>query len=214
VVADGIVTGRRTLANITKYVLNTVSANFGNMSTVALTSMFLRFIPLLPSQILLNNLLSDGPLLAIAGDNVDPMLLHRPRRWNIPVIARFMIGFGLLSAVFDLILIVALLHGYGATVPVFRTVWFVESACSEVLVTFAIRTHLPFYRSKPASLLLRSSAAAALVAFGLPLTRFGQQSFQFVPLPSSVAILVLGVLVAYFLAVELAKAPFFRLFER
>jgi P-type Mg2+ transporter len=213
VVAEGVVAGRRTFANITKYVLNTVSANFGNMSTVALTSMFLQFIPLLPSQILLNNLLSDGPLLTIASDNVDPVLLQRPRRWNIPVIARFMVGFGLLSAVFDLILIVVLLELYRVSVPVFRTAWFVESACSEVLVTFAIRTHLPFYRSRPASLLLWSSAAAALVAFGLPFTRFGQQSFQFVPLPSSVALLVLGILVAYFLAVELAKAPFFRIFE-
>jgi len=214
VVADGIVAGRRTFANITKYVLNTVSANFGNMSTVALTSVFLRFIPLLPSQILLNNLLSDGPLLTIAGDNVDPVLLQRPRRWNVPLIARFMIGFGLLSAVFDVILIAVLLDVYRVTVPVFRTAWFVESACSEVVVTFAIRTQLPFYRSRPAFLLLWASVAAALVAFGLPFTRFGQQSFQFVPLPSSVAILVLGVLVAYFLAVELAKASLFRLFER
>jgi Mg2+-importing ATPase len=214
VVADGIVAGRRTFANITKYVLNTVSANFGNMSTVALTSMFLRFIPLLPSQILLNNLLSDGPLLTIASDNVDSVLLQRPRRWNVPVIARFMVGFGLLSAVFDVILIVVLLEVYRATVPVFRTAWFVESACSEVLVTFAIRTHLPFYRSRPAALLLWSSAAAALVAFGLPFTRLGQQSFQFVPLPSSVVVLVLGVLAAYFLVVELAKTSFFRLLER
>lgn len=214
VVAEGVVAGRRTFANITKYVLNTVSANFGNMSTVALTSMFLRFIPLLPSQILLNNLLSDGPLLTIASDNVDPVLLQRPRRWNIPVIARFMVGFGLLSAVFDLILIVVLLELYRVSVPVFRTAWFVESACSEVLVTFAIRTHLRFYRSRPAALLLGSSAVAALVAFSLPFTRFGQQSFQFAPIPSSVAMLVVGVLLAYFLAVELAKAPFFRIFER
>jgi Mg2+-importing ATPase len=213
VVADGIVAGRRTFANITKYVLNTVSANFGNMSTVALTSMFLRFIPLLPSQILLNNLLSDGPLLTIAADNVDPVLLHRPRRWNIPEIGRFMFGFGLLSAIFDLILIAALLAMYRTSVPLFRTAWFVESACSEVLVTFAIRTHVPFYRSRPASLLLWSSAAAVIIAFGLPFTRFGQQSFQFVPLPPGVAVLVVGVLVAYFLAVEAAKAPFFRLFE-
>jgi Mg2+-importing ATPase len=214
VVADGIIAGRRTFANITKYVLNTVSANFGNMSTVALTSMFLRFIPLLPAQILLNNLLSDGPLETIAGDNVDPELLHRTRRWNIAVIARFMVGFGLLSAVFDLILIILLLRGYQAAVPAFRTAWFVESACSEVLVTFAIRTRLPFYRSRPGSLLLWSSAAALLVAFGLPFTRVGQETFQFVPLSSGLSVLVCGVLVAYFLAVEAAKQAFFRRFEQ
>jgi Mg2+-importing ATPase len=212
VVADGIVTGRRTFANITKYVLNTVSANFGNMATVALASLFLWFIPLLPSQILLNNLLSDGPLLTIAGDHVDPALLHRPRRWNIPVIARFMVGFGLLSAIFDLILIVVLLQGYGAAVPVFRTAWFVESACSEIIVTFAIRTRLPFYRSRPGSLLLWSSAAALLVAFGLPFTRMGQDTFQFVPLSFSFILLICGVLAAYFLAVEVIKRPFFQRF--
>jgi Mg2+-importing ATPase len=105
VLADGIVAGRQTFGNIVKYILNTISANFGNMSTIAASSLFLRFIPLLPSQILLNNLLSDGPLLTISTDNVDAELLRRPRRWRLDMITRFMIGFGVLSAVFDLLLI-------------------------------------------------------------------------------------------------------------
>jgi Mg2+-importing ATPase len=213
VIADGIVTGRRTFANITKYILNTVSANFGNRSTVALSSMFLRFIPLLPSQILLNNLLSDGPLVTIAADRVDPALLRRPRHWNIPAIARFMIGFGLLSVVFDLALIVILLEVYRVGVPQFRTAWFIESACSEMAVTFAIRTRRRFYQSRPASVLVWSSVPAALVAFGLPFTVLGQRYFQFVPLLWPIAMLIVAILVAYFLAAELAKIPFFRHFD-
>lgn len=213
VIADGIVTGRRTFANITKYILNTVSANFGNMSTVALSSMFLRFIPLLPSQILLNNLLSDGPLVTIAADRVDPALLRRPRHWNISAIARFMVGFGLLSVVFDLALIVILLKVYRVGVALFRTAWLIESACSEMIVTFAIRTRLPFHRSRPASVLVWSSVLASLVAFGLLPTVLGQQYFHFVPLPRAVAMLIVAILVAYFLAAELAKIPFFRHFD-
>jgi Mg2+-importing ATPase len=213
VIADGIVTGRKTFANITKYILNTISANFGNMATVALSSLFLQFIPLLPSQILLNNLLSDGPLLTIAGDRVDPELLRRPRHWNIPAIARFMVAFGLLSVVFDLFLIATLLLVYHAAVPLFRTAWFIESACSEIVVTFAIRTHLPFYRSAPAAALMVSSILAAALAFGLPFTGLGQHYFEFVPVPGPVALLIGGVLAGYFLAAELAKWPFFRRFE-
>ncbi|HEX2610874.1 MAG TPA: HAD-IC family P-type ATPase, partial [Gemmatimonadales bacterium] len=213
VIADGIVAGRRTFANITKYILNTVSANFGNMSTVALSSLFLTFIPLLPSQILLNNLLSDGPLVTIAADRVDPELLQRPRHWNIGAIARFMVVFGFLSVVFDLALIGILLQVYRVGIPLFRTAWFIESACSEIVVTFAIRSRLPFYRSRPAPVLLWSSLAAMVVAFGLPFTEFGSRYFQFVPVPHEVVVLIGAILATYFLAAELVKRPFFRHFE-
>jgi Mg2+-importing ATPase len=209
VLAGGIVEGRKTFANITKYILNTISANFGNMSTVAVSSLFLSFIPLLPSQILLNNFLSDLPLVTIATDRVDSELLQRPRRWHIGGIARFMVIFGVLSALFDLLLIVVLLR-WRTTVPVFRTAWFVESACSEVLVTFAIRTRLAFWRSRPSGWLLWSSVATAVVAFGLPFVAFGRRYFEFVPLSGRALGLVGFVLAAYFLAAEAAKRPFFR----
>jgi len=212
VLAGGIMEGRKTFANITKYILNTISANFGNMSTVAVSSLFLSFIPLLPSQILLNNFLSDVPLLTVATDRVDPELLQRPRRWNIPAIARFMVVFGLLSAVFDLLLIGGLLHRHAA-IGVFRTAWFVESACSEILVTFAIRTRLRFWRSRPSGWLLWSSIATGLVAFGLPLTQLGQKYFEFVALPASVTVGVVFVLVAYFATAEAAKRRSFRRLE-
>jgi P-type Mg2+ transporter len=212
VLAGGIVEGRKTFANITKYILNTISANFGNMSTVAMSSLFLSFIPLLPSQILLNNFLSDVPLVTVATDRVDPELLQRPRRWNIAAIARFMVIFGVLSALFDLLLIVVLLR-WQTSVAAFRTAWFVESACSEVLVTFAIRTRLRFWRSRPSSWLLWSSVAMAAVAFGLPFTRFGRRYFEFVALPGQVVGLVVLVLVVYFVAAEASKHPFFRRLE-
>jgi Mg2+-importing ATPase len=212
VLAGGIVEGRKTFANITKYILNTISANFGNMSTVAVSSLFLSFIPLLPSQILLNNFLSDVPLITVATDRVDPELLRRPRHWNIGAIAWFMVIFGALSALFDLLLIGPLLH-WRTSVAVFRTAWFVESACSEVLVTFAIRTRLSFWRSRPSGWLLWSSIATAVVVLGLPFTPFGRRYFEFVALPGHVVGLVVLVLVAYFVAAEAAKHPFFQRLE-
>ena len=210
--ASGIIEGRKTFANNTKYILNTISANFGNMSTVALSSLFLAFIPLLPSQILLNNFLSDLPMVAIATDRVDPQLLQRPRRWNIGAIARFMVIFGTLSAMFDLVLMAVLLHSQVPLV-LFRTAWFIESACSEVLVTFAIRPRLAVWRSRPSGWLVWSSVAIGLVAFGLPFTGLGGRYFEFVAPPAPLIELVALVLVAYFAAAELLKRPFFRRLE-
>jgi Mg2+-importing ATPase len=213
VLARGIIEGRKTFANITKYILNTVSANFGNMITVAASSLFLRFIPLLPSQILLNNFLSDFPMIMVAGDRVDREMLQRPRRWQIGAIGRFMVVFGLLSVAFDLILIVGLLRLWRAEAPLFRTAWFVESACSEMIVTFAIRTRLPAFRSLPSRGLLLCSTIALMVAVGLPYTSLGQDLFLLVPLPRGMLLFVFGILVLYFLTAEVLKRPFFRHFE-
>ena len=210
VLADGIVAGRRTFGNIFKYILNTISANFGNMSTVALSSLFLRFIPLLPGQILLNNLLSDGPLLTISTDNVDDELLRRPRRWRLDLISRFMVVFGLLSAAFDLLLIGGLVWVFHAETALFRTAWFVESALSEILVTFAIRTRLPLYRSRPGRWLVIASLVAAAVTLLLPLSAAGQRYFAFVVLPGPVVALAGAIVVLYCLGAEAAKSAFFR----
>lgn len=211
VLAHGITEGRKTFSNITKYVLNTVSANFGNMVTVAVSSLFLAFIPLLPSQILLNNLVSDLPLVTISTDNVDPDMIERPRRWDLPLIVRFMVGFGLLSVVFDLLLIGGLLFVIRADAALFRTAWFVESACSEIVVTFAIRTRRAFFRSTPSAALLAASLVTAVAAFALPFTSLGRGYFAFTPLPVALLLFVGGILAAYFLAAELAKRRFYRL---
>jgi Mg2+-importing ATPase len=210
VLARGITEGRRTFSNITKYVLNTISANFGNMTTVALSSLFLPFIPLLPSQILLNNFVSDLPLIAIPTDRVDRDLLRRPRHWDLGFVARFMLVFGVLSVAFDLTLIVVLIYVVQADMELFRTAWFVESACSEIIVTFAIRTRRAFFRSRPGTWLLVASVVTAGAALALPFTRLGQKYFAFSPLSAGVTTLVAGVLLAYFVTAEVAKRPFFR----
>jgi Mg2+-importing ATPase len=212
VLAGGIVEGRRTFANITKYILNTVSANFGNMITVAAASLFLPFLPLLPSQILLCNFLSDLPLVMIATDRVDSGMLRRPRRWHVTPIARFMVAFGALSAVFDLLLIGAITRWWAGSPDLLRSAWFVESVCSEILVTFAVRTELPWYRSRAGGWLLGASLAAGLLAFAAPFTPVGRHYFGFTPLPPPVVATVGVLLLAYFLAAELAKGPFFRRF--
>jgi Mg2+-importing ATPase len=204
-VADGIAEGRTTFGNVTKYILNTVSANFGNMVTVAVSSLFLAFIPLLPSQILLTNLVTDLPLVLISTDRLDAELLQRPRRWDIALIARYMTRFGLLSVAFDLLLIGALALWLRADTGLFRTAWFVESACSELLITFAIRTRGPLFRSRPSGALLVGSVAAGAVTLALPFTALGQRYFAFTPLPAAVAALVGGILVAYVAAAEAMK---------
>jgi Mg2+-importing ATPase len=209
VLADGIVGGRRTFANITKYIFNTMSANFGNMTTIAASSLFLPFIPLLPGQILLNNLLSDVPLMALSTDRVEEDLLRRPRRWHLGAITRFMVWFGVLSAVFDIVLILGMMRWLHTGVDAFRTAWFVESACSEILVTFAIRTRGAFYRGRPGAALVLLSLLALGVAALLPITGVGQRFFSFVPLPLPLSLLIAGVLLAYFVSAESLKRWFF-----
>jgi Mg2+-importing ATPase len=210
VLADGILEGRRTFANITKYLSNTVSANFGNMGTVAIASLLLPFIPLLPSQILLNNVLSDLPLATIATDRVDAELTRRPRHWDIRAIARFMLVFGAISAAFDLALIVPMLTLFSVDTATFRTAWFVESACSEMLVTFAIRSARPLWRSRPGTLLLGASLAGVAAVLAVPYVPATQALFGFVPLPPRLLGYVALVLVSYVATVELVKRWFHR----
>lgn len=209
VLALGIVEGRKTFANITKYIYNTVSANFGNMITVALSSLFLPFLPMLPPQILLTNFLTDLPMVAVATDRVDEDLVQRPRSWSIRAIVRFMLWFGALSALFDLLLI-GLLRWRGVSVEAFRTAWFVESTISEIIVTFAIRTRHAFFRSRPGTALLLASAGSIVLAMAIPLTVSGERLFGFVAPGMWVGGMAAGVLVSYFLAAEAAKRPFFR----
>jgi len=209
VLAKGIETGRKTFGNITKYILNTISANYGNMFTVMLSSLFLRFIPLLPSQILLNNFISDIPLLTIVTDNVDRGFIRKPGRWDIQMIARFMVYFGLLSSFFDLSLILPLLVLWKLDPSVFRTAWFVESALSEMIVTFAIRTRLPFYRSAPSRWLLAASVFSSLAVVGLPFLKIGHSLFAFTLLPPLVWVWIVCVLTSYFGAIEFVKKRFF-----
>ena len=213
VLADGIKAGRKTFANINKYIFNTVSANFGNMFTVASSSLFLSFIPLLPSQILLNNLVSDAPLLTVSTDNVDEDLLKKPRRWDIHAIYNFMIFFGLISTFFDLILIGTMILILKAGPELFRTSWFLESSLSAIMVTFANRTKEPFYKSRPSSLLLWTSVLVAIGATALTYSEFGAEYFKFVDMPIDVLAVIAGILVSYFATAELAKHFFYKRFK-
>jgi len=213
VLADGIKAGRKTFANINKYIFNTVSANFGNMFTVASSSLFLSFIPLLPSQILLNNLVSDAPLLTVSTDNVDEDLLKKPRRWDIHAIYNFMIFFGLISTFFDLILIGTMILILKAGPELFRTSWFLESSLSAIMVTFANRTKEPFYKSRPSSLLLWTSVLVAIGATALTYSEFGAEYFKFVNMPIDVLAVIAGILVSYFATAELAKHFFYKRFK-
>jgi len=213
VLAHGIVEGRRTFGNITKYILNTTSANYGNMFTVALSSLFLGFIPLLPSQILLNNFISDFPLLTISTDNVDEELLRRPRRWNIGLIRNFMIYFGAISSFFDLVLISSLIYLVGVGPALFRTSWFVLSVLSEIVITFAIRTKLPVFKSKPSKWLIMTSIGAGAGAVAITYASVGTFLFEFVKMPFLVLTLIAGVLVVYFITAEVVKRYFFTHFE-
>jgi P-type Mg2+ transporter len=209
VIVNGIIEGRRIFTNITKYILNTISANYGNMFTMAASSFFLKFIPLLPSQILLNNLVTDTPMVAIAGDNIDSEMLKKPKKLDIKMIRKFMSYFGLISTVFDMTLILTLLFVLKAEPQLFRTAWFFESALSEVVVTFAIRTQKPFYRSMPSRLLLGISAAVVIMLVLLVYTPIGN-IFEFVTLNTTMILFIIGIVAAYFTAAEIAKKRFFR----
>jgi Mg2+-importing ATPase len=205
----GIVQGRTTFANTMKYVLTTTSANLGNMLSMAVASLFLPFLPLLASQILLNNFLSDIPAVGLANDDVDPELIQRPGRWRMRFIGRFMVEFGLVSSVFDLLTFGALLYGFRASPVVFRTGWFVESLLTELVIALVVRTRRPFFRSRPGSLLLRSTILLIGLTIAIPYLPTAPL-LGFVPLPAPLLATLAGITALYVLVTELGKRTLFR----
>lgn len=210
VLADGVVEGRRIFANTIKYVLMGTSSNFGNMFSAAGASMFLTFLPMLPSQILLNNLLYDTSQLAIPTDEVDAEQLRRPSHWDIGLIRRFMLLFGPISSVFDALTFLVMLEMLHAGPAEFRTGWFVESLATQTLVIFAIRTRrVPFFRSRPSLPLVL--AAVGVVALGAvlpvsPLTAV----LGFRALPFRFYAVLIAMVVLYLLLIEAGKRVFYR----
>jgi Mg2+-importing ATPase len=208
VIRRGIEEGRRTFANTLKYILTTTSANLGNMISMAAASLFLPFLPLLAGQILLNNFLSDIPAVGIADDNVDAEAVERPERWQMSTIGGFMIVFGLLSSLFDILTFALLLGAFHAGPALFRTGWFVESLLTELVIALVVRTRRPFFRSRPGAVLLTTTVAVAAFAFALPFLPYtGWLGFVTVPASLLVALAVIAGL--YVLAAELAKRRFF-----
>ncbi|MBS0177528.1 MAG: magnesium-translocating P-type ATPase [Nitrospira sp.] len=208
VLVEGVREGRKTFANTLKYVFMATSANFGNMFSMAGASLFLPFLPLLPKQILLTNVLTDIPEMTIATDHVDPELIDRPRRWDIPFIRRFMLTFGFVSSLFDYLTFAVLLLVLHSTTGQFRTGWFVESVLSASLIVLVIRTRRPCASSRPSTGLLLSTLFVGLATVLLPVTPLGGL-LGFEPLPPMFWAVLIGILVAYVGAAELAKLLFY-----
>jgi Mg2+-importing ATPase len=208
VIRRGVEEGRRTFANTLKYVLITTSANLGNMLSMAAASLFLPFLPLLPGQILLNNLLSDVPAVGLADDRVDPELVDRPRRWDIGFIGRFMLVFGLVSSAFDVVTFGVLRRGFAATPEMFRTGWFVESLVTELAIALVVRTRRPFYRSRPGSVLLWSTVVLIAVAGAIPFLPYASR-LGFVPIPGLLLAGLSVITVGYVTVTEIVKHAFY-----
>lgn len=211
VLAEGVMEGRRIFANTMKYVLMATSSNFGNMFSAAGASVFLSFLPMLPSQILLNNLLYNTGQLVIPTDRVDPEALARPAAWDMTFIRRFMSIFGPVSSIFDFLTFWVMLSVLHAGHTEFRSGWFVESIATQTLVIYVIRTRrLPFLKSRPSLPMLLVPTGAALVGAVLPYTGLAHL-LGFAPLPMIFLLLLVGMVVAYLVLVELAKSRFYRI---
>jgi Mg2+-importing ATPase len=210
VLADGVAEGRRIFANTIKYVLMGTSSNFGNMFSAAGASLFLSFLPMLPSQILLNNLLYDSSQLAIPTDDVDEEQLRRPAHWDIGFIRRFMFFFGPLSSLFDFILFAVMLWGFDAGAGEFRSGWFVESLATQTLVIFAIRTRrIPFFRSRPSRPLILAALGVVAVGAALPATPLAH-TLGFTSLPLTFFAALVAMVVGYLALIECGKRIFYR----
>jgi Mg2+-importing ATPase len=209
VLAAGVAEGRRIFANTIKYVLMGTSSNFGNMFSAAAASAVLTFLPMLPSQILLNNLLYDSSQLAIPTDRVDGEQLLAPSHWNIAFIRRFMLTFGPISSLFDFLTFGLMLGVLHAGPVEFRTGWFVESLATQTLIIFAIRTRrVPFFRSRPG--LVLTLAAFAVVAVGVAITVSPlSRSLGFTPLPWMFFAALVVFTIVYLVLVEVTKSVFY-----
>ena len=210
VLADGVQGGRRIFANTMKYVLMGTSSNFGNMFSAAGASLFLSFLPMLPSQILLNNLLYDTSQLAIPTDTVDPEQVAHPSRWDVGFIRRFMMFFGPISSLFDFATFGVMLWAFHAGPPMFRAGWFVESLATQTLVIFAIRTRrIPFFRSHPSMPLLLAALGAVGVGALLPATP-AANALGFQPLPGPFFLALTLMVCLYLGLIEIGKRWFYR----
>jgi P-type Mg2+ transporter len=210
VLADGVMEGRRIFNNTMKYVLMATSSNFGNMFSAAGASVFLSFLPMLPSQILLNNLLYNTGQLAIPTDRVDPEALARPAAWDMKFIRRFMSVFGPVASFFDFATFWVMLSVLHAGHTEFRTGWFVESIATQTLVVYVIRTRrVPFFKSRPSRAMLIVPTGAALIGAVLPYSGLAHL-LGFTPLPTTFFLLLFAMVVAYLILVEPAKTRFYR----
>ena len=205
----GVLEGRRTFGNIMKYIMMGTSSNFGNMFSMAGAALFLPFLPMLPTQILLNNILYDISEVTIPLDKVDAEEIHRPRALDLNFIRNFMLVIGLISSLFDFLTFYVMLVVLQADEKLFQTGWFVESLCTQVLVIFIIRTRGNPLKSHAHPLLTVTSLAVVCLAVLLPFTPIGTY-FGFVPPPAKFYFILGAMVLVYLFVVELAKQGFYR----
>jgi len=204
VLHDGIIEGRKAFGNVMKYLLMGTSSNFGNVLSMAAASLFLPFLPMLPTQILLNNLLYDVGQLTIPTDNVDETYLEKPQRWDISLIRNFMVFIGPISSIFDFLTFYVLLHFFHSTEAQFHTGWFVESLATQTLVLFVIRTAKNPLRSRPSGPLMATCLAVVAIGLYLPFSPMAG-ILGFTPLPGAYFVFLAVATGAYLLLVEGAK---------
>jgi Mg2+-importing ATPase len=209
VLRSGVDAGRRTFANTLKYISITTSANFGNMLSMALATPFLPFLPLQAKQILLNNFLSDLPSMAIATDRVDAEQVRTSEHWDIASVRSFMIVFGLISSIFDILTFALLLQVWHADEKTFQTAWFVVSLLTEVVIVLVLRTRNAVFRSRPGRLLAISTLIVTAAAVSLPFIPPIREIFGFVSLPMRVVAELLLITVGYVAATEFTKIRYY-----
>ena len=208
VVIDGIHQGREVFANTIKYIKATLTSNFGNFYAVAISSLFISFLPMLPLQILLLNLLSDFPMIAIATDSVDTDELKKPKNYNIREIAIMATILGAVSTFFDFVFFGIF---YRISPGVLQTNWFIGSILTELVLLFSIRTHFVFYKAKrPSSMVFILTIVASLITFILPFTKFGQDTFKFVQPSATYMAIIVGIVLAYFVSTECVKFLYYK----
>jgi len=205
----GILEGRRAFGNVMKYLLMGTSSNFGNMFSMAGAFLFLPFLPMLPTQILLNNFLYDLAQITIPTDNVDDAFIRTPQRWNIGIIQRFMVMIGPISSIYDFLTFGALLWVFHASEALFQTGWFVESLATQTLVLFVIRTVGNPFRSRPSLPLTVTTLVVVLIGVILPFTPLAP-ALGLVPLPGAYFVFLGGVTLTYLVLVELVKRRLMR----
>lgn len=209
VLVDGIKEGRKTFANTLKYIFINTGSTFGNMFSVAIASLLLPFLPMLPKQILLTNFITDFPYLTIASDNVDDEQLDKPGKWNLKFIRNYMVIFGIHSSVFDVITFLTLIYILKVKESAFQTSWFVESILTELFILFIIRTHKNFFKSKPGKYLFLLSVFGLVLTLILPYMPFSSE-VGLLPLPLVNLSVMLLIVTVYIITADLLKVWFFK----
>lgn len=211
VLADGIREGRKTFANTLKYIFINTGSTFGNMFSVAIASLLLPFLPMLPKQILLTNFITDFPYLTVASDNVDAEQVAKPGKWDLKFIRNYMVIFGIHSSLFDVATFLTLLYVLKVKEAAFQTGWFIESILTELFILFIIRTHRNFFKSRPGRYLFLLSLLGLILTLALPYLPFAA-AFGLIPLPGISILILLGIVTAYIVTADLLKVWFFRHF--